>query len=160
MMLIPLGRVAVSLLLLACIGASEARSRPNGGPSVQSKTFSEPERSFESRLDEVRGLLDSQLYGEAERAARKAIELRRTSHRARYLLGVSLSMQNRNVEEALENLTMAAEKLAEAHLELSRIYVQQADFPRAIKELDQFRRKTRLEEKAGAALKSGQLLAK
>lgn len=149
-MLIPLGRAPFSclLLLLVCDGANAAGARPNAAPSNhQNAPLTKGGGVFEERLMAAQSMLESGLYAGAERAAREAIDLRRTSRRARYLLGLSLSMRYRNLDEAAENLIVASEEFPEAHLELSRIYIQKADFQRAMQELDQFTRKTKLESR-------------
>lgn len=85
-----------------------------------------------------------QRYEEAERAARQAVELRKLDLRARFELGVSLAGQRRNSEEAMENLRLAAAEIPEAHLELSRLFLEQGDFEPAMRELQAFRKTGKL----------------
>lgn len=96
-----------------------------------------------------------QRYPDAERAARRAVDLRKMDLKARYLLGISLAAQKKNMEEAMENLAASAEEFPDAHLEMSRILIEQGQFDRAMRELQTFTRTGRL---AGGG--SRQLLAK
>lgn len=75
---------------------------------------------------------------DAERAARKAIDLQKSDIRARYLLGASLAAQNKNLDEALENLRTSSGEFPDAHLEISRILIQQGDFENAMQSLQTF----------------------
>lgn len=83
-------------------------------------------------------LVSQQRYEEAERAARRAVDLRKLDMRARYLLGLSLSSQRKNLQEAEDNLAAATAEVAEARLELSRLLIEKGDFTQAMKELEQF----------------------
>jgi len=83
-------------------------------------------------------LVAQQRYEEAERVARRAVDLRKLDSRARYLLGVALASQHKHLAEAEENLSAATAEVAEARLELSRILIEKGDFTRAMKELEQF----------------------
>ncbi|MCC6342222.1 MAG: hypothetical protein IT166_08490 [Bryobacterales bacterium] len=96
-----------------------------------------------------------QRFAEAEQAARQAVELRKLDARARFELGVALAGQRRNLEEAKDNLRMAAAEIPEAHLELSRLLLEEGDFELAMRELQAFRKLGGL---TGA--RAGQLLAK
>jgi tetratricopeptide (TPR) repeat protein len=110
------------------------------------------QRAFVS-LARVRN--SQQRFAEAEQAARHAVDLRKLDLRARFELGVSLAGQRRNLEEATENLRMAAAEIPEAHLELSRLFLERGNFELAMRELQAFRKTGRLGETA-----PGQLLAK
>ncbi|MCS7025649.1 MAG: tetratricopeptide repeat protein [Bryobacteraceae bacterium] len=83
----------------------------------------------------------------AESASRKAIELQRLNRTARYLLGLSLTAQGKFTEEALENLRQASADHPDAHLEISRIYLETGRLAEAMTELEKY-------------LKRGQLRAK
>ncbi|MCC6362835.1 MAG: hypothetical protein IT165_04885 [Bryobacterales bacterium] len=106
-------------------------------------------------VDMARARNSQQRYGEAEQAARRAVELRKLDLRARFELGVALAGQRRNLREAMDNLRMAAAEIPEAHLELSRLFLEEGNFELAMRELQAFRKTGRL---AGAG--PGQLLAK
>ncbi|MCZ2148193.1 MAG: hypothetical protein LC126_10485 [Bryobacterales bacterium] len=92
-------------------------------------------------------------FAEAERAARQAVELRKLDPQARFELGVALAGQRRNLEEAADNLRMVAAEIPEAHLELSRLFLEEGNFELAMRELQAFR-------KFGSPAGAGQLLAK
>ena len=76
----------------------------------------------------------------------------------RYMLGMALSSQRKNLDEAADNLSMAAEQFPEARLELSRMLVEKGDFDRAMQELQRFTQERKLGEKAGVS--AVQLFAK
>lgn len=86
-------------------------------------------------------------YEEAERVARRGVELRKTDPKIRFLLGMSLVAQQKLMDEAVDNLTMAAEEFPEARLELSRMLVEKGDFERATRELERFSEANKIGEK-------------
>jgi tetratricopeptide (TPR) repeat protein len=75
---------------------------------------------------------------DSERAARKALELQKSDLRARFLLGASLAAQNRNIDEALDNLRASAPEFPDAHLEISRILMEKGEFDSAMESLQTF----------------------
>jgi tetratricopeptide (TPR) repeat protein len=97
-------------------------------------------------------LNQQQRYAEAERVARRAVDLRKLDSKARYLLGMALASQRKNLQEAEENLGAAATEVAEARLELSRLLMEKGELDRAMKELQIFTQQSKLAE--------SQLLAK
>lgn len=81
-------------------------------------------------------------FSEAERAARKALEFNPHDLRARYVLGVALLVQRKQIEEAIGQLRQASAVFAEAHLELSRFYLERGRFREAMHELNCFTAKS------------------
>ncbi len=92
-----------------------------------------------------------QRYKESERVARRGLDLKKLDLKIRYLLGVSLASQRKNLEEAADNLTMAADEFPEARLELSRMFVEKGEFDRAMQELQRFTQERKLGEKTGVS---------
>lgn len=115
-------------------------------------------RCFRAYVNVAFILNSQQRFQDAERAARNAIDLKKMDLKARYLLGVALASQKKNLDEAAENLSIAAEEFSEARLELSRMYIEKGDFDRAMKELQLFTQQSNLAGKAG--MTPAQLFAK
>ncbi len=86
-------------------------------------------------------------YRGAEFSARKAIEKRKLSRRARYLLGMSLAAQHRATVEAAENLREAAVEFPDARLELSRVLMDQGKLAEAMAELKKYLNSNQLRAK-------------
>lgn len=101
-------------------------------------------QSFRGYVNLAFLLVSQQRYTESEKAARRAVELRGEDSKARYLLGVSLAFQKKNAAEAEQLLTSAADDVAEARLELSRLLIEKGDFDRGMKELQLFTRQEKL----------------
>lgn len=142
------------LLLLAATASLAASAGVVGSNSRLSRSLPEfADRPAAQYLAEAWSHYQAYRYQEAEQAVRHVLTRDPGNARARYILGVSLSMQRKNLDEAVENLTQAAAVNPEAHLELSRIFIEKGDFARAFQELDAFTRNTKLTAK-------GQLLAK
>ncbi|MBL8175091.1 MAG: tetratricopeptide repeat protein [Bryobacterales bacterium] len=113
---------------------------------------------FRAHVNLAYTLNAQQRYKEAERIARRGVELKKMDLKIRYMLGMALSAQRKNLDEAADNLSMAAEEFPEARLELSRMLVEKGEFDRAMQELQRFTQERKLSEKAGIA--PAQLFAK
>ena len=92
-----------------------------------------------------------QRYKEAELIARRGVELKKMDMKIRYMLGMALAAQRKNLDEAADNLSVAADEFPEARLELSRMLVEKGDFDRAMHELQRFTQERKLSQKAGVA---------
>lgn len=106
---------------------------------------------FRAHVNLAYTLNAQQRYKEAERIARRGVELKKMDLKVRYMLGMSLAAQRKNLDEAADNLAMAAEEFPEARLELSRMLVEKGEFDRAMQELQRFTQQRKLSEKAGVA---------
>ncbi len=107
-------------------------------------------RSFRAHVNLALALNAQQRYQEAEKVARSGLALRKMDLKMRYLLGMALASQRKNLDEAADNLSMAAEEYPEARLELSRMLVETGDFERAMRELQRFTEDRRFGDKQGA----------
>ncbi len=108
-------------------------------------------RSYRAHVNLAFALNAQQRYREAEQVARRGVALRKMDLKMRYLLGMALASQRKNLDEAADNLSMAAEEYPEARLELSRMLVEKGDFERAMRELQRFTEDRRFGEKYGVA---------
>jgi len=106
---------------------------------------------FRAHVNLAYTLNAQQRYKEAERLARRGVELKKMDLKVRYMLGMSLAAQRKNLDEAADNLSIAAEEFPEARLELSRMLVEKGDFDRAMQELQRFTQQRKMSEKAGVA---------
>lgn len=106
---------------------------------------------FRAHVNLAYTLNAQQRYKEAERIARRGVELKKMDLKVRYMLGMALAAQRKNLDEAADNLSMAADEFPEARLELSRMLVEKGDFDRAMHELQRFTQERKLTQKAGVA---------
>jgi Flp pilus assembly protein TadD len=79
-----------------------------------------------------------QRFTDAEQEARTAVKLDSTSNMARYVLGISLAAQNREPQEAVQNLDAAARDLPKARLTAAEILVREGQRPEAAAELRKY----------------------
>jgi tetratricopeptide (TPR) repeat protein len=81
-------------------------------------------------------------YPEAEKLARRALQLDSSLLKIRYILAVSLMAQHRNNTEALENLQRAAGEVPKAHLVAAELLAQTGSRDEAAKHLEEYLRAT------------------
>jgi tetratricopeptide (TPR) repeat protein len=74
------------------------------------------------------GYIKTAVFNDAERAAREAAGLDRTTTLPRYLLAVSLYFQKKFTEEALRCATQTSEDYPAAHLFAARIFIERNNF--------------------------------
>jgi tetratricopeptide (TPR) repeat protein len=129
--------------MLPLVHAERLSLRDRMAPTIHSNDI----RSFEEWIREAEHEWVEKNYPAAELAARKALDKRKLSRKARYLLGLSLAAQRRLTAEAMENLREAATDYPDAHLEISRMLMDQGKMDEAMSELKKY-------------LDSGQLRAK
>src|SRR6266404_7289668 len=84
---------------------------------------------------------------DAEKPARKAVEIERGNRRARLLLGWSLAAQFRYTAEALENLRRASSEFPEAHLAAADVLVHQGSLDGARSEVEAYLRSGAIEQR-------------
>lgn len=77
-------------------------------------------------------------FEEAEKAARTSLRLNSTASNTRFVLGVALTGQRREPEEALANLTAAASEFPQARLIAAQILVGLGQKVRALAELRKY----------------------
>jgi tetratricopeptide (TPR) repeat protein len=75
---------------------------------------------------------------EAERAARTSAELNPLNARARYMLGLALLQQNKDIPEALENLQRISQEFPYARVALAQAFTAQGRKDRAAGELQAY----------------------
>lgn len=129
--------------MLPLVHAERLSLRDRMAPVV----LNQENRSPEELIREAEREYGSKSYAAAEAASRKALEKQKLSRKARYLLGLSLAAQRRLPGEAMQNLREAAADYPEAHLEISRLLMDQGKLDEAMVELKKY-------------LDSGQLRAK
>lgn len=86
-------------------------------------------------------------YPEAEAAARRALELEPGSAPPSYVLGQALTLQQKNIPEALENLRKSARQYPKAHLVIAQLLVRQGAMEEAANELREYLRSGNPEQK-------------
>jgi tetratricopeptide (TPR) repeat protein len=84
---------------------------------------------------------------EAEAAARKAIERDPLNVRARYMLGIALVQQAKDIPEALENLERACEQFPAARIVLAQVLSRQGNTEQAKGELEAYLASDRVENR-------------
>jgi tetratricopeptide (TPR) repeat protein len=75
---------------------------------------------------------------EAEQAARTAVKLKDTNPRARMMLGLVLMAENKNPEEALENIRVAERQFPKMRLAAAEILARQGESRQAADELKRY----------------------
>lgn len=83
-------------------------------------------------------LIKLRRYADAELAARHALELDPTNSIARYLLGCTLAMEDRNAAEALEMLRATQNMFPESRLVIAKILLRQPATKDAKRELQEY----------------------
>ncbi len=77
-------------------------------------------------------------FEEAEREAREAVKLDSTSNISRYALGMALAAQNRQPQEAVQNLDAAARELPKARLTAAQVLAREGQRAEAAAELRKY----------------------
>jgi tetratricopeptide (TPR) repeat protein len=129
--------------LMPLVHAERLSLRDRMAPTIHSNDV----RSFDEWMREAEQEWANKNYAAAELAARKALDKKTLSRKARYLLGLSLAAQRRLASEAMANLREAAVDYPDAYLEISRMLMDQGKMDEAMAELKNY-------------LDSGQLRAK
>ncbi len=75
---------------------------------------------------------------DAEREAREAVKLDSTSNTARYVLGMALAAQNREPQEAVQNLDAAAREIPKARLTAAQVLAREGQRAEAAAELRKY----------------------
>jgi tetratricopeptide (TPR) repeat protein len=79
-----------------------------------------------------------QRFDEAEREARESVTLDSTSNISRYVLGMALAAQNREPQEAVQNLDLAARELPKARLTAAHVLAREGRSSEAAAELRKY----------------------
>ena len=84
------------------------------------------------------GYIETEGFGDAERAAREAAGLDRTRTLPRFLLAISLYFQKKYTEEALRCATQTSDDYPAAHLFAARIFIERNNFDPARVEIQAY----------------------
>jgi tetratricopeptide (TPR) repeat protein len=121
------------------LGARYLRAQQFDKAAAEFEKALELDRNFQPAAVNL-GLTDIALqrFSDAEKYARQAIRLDATSNRARLVLGIALAAQNREPDEALENLKAAARELPDARLALAQFLSDHGQKAEAATELKKY----------------------
>ena len=100
-------------------------NRPDKAIEAFTQMVAADPRSFRGYLNLAYAFNLRKQYPESERAARRALEIRTAEAQAHYLLGLALSAQRRNPEEALQHFEISAAEFPDSRGEISRIRAQE-----------------------------------
>jgi len=98
-------------------------------------------------------------YAEAEKTARRALELDPVNRDARYFLGRALEAQGRDTIEAVEMLRQSTEQYPAAHLMLANVYLRRSAVADAVGELRDYLRQPGMPGKEKVQCLADQLTA-